>query len=192
VTTNPERFTIRTARLELVAARLELFEAELSGHELLGLTLGAIVPPSWPPGEYDRNAAAYFRDRLFEAGEAVAPWYAWYAICLARPDRAATLIGCGGFFGPPTPDGTVEIGYSIVPECRRLGYATEMVRALMAHAFATPEVRRILAEADVENLASITVLNRCGFRRMGSGREPHFDRYQRDRPADAAAYGNLT
>lgn len=180
MTTDP--LTIRTARLALVAARLEHLEAELAGREQLAHQFGAIVPQSWPPGEYDRFAVTYFRDRLLEQGDEVAPWYAWYAIRPATSADRASLIGCGGYFGPPTPDGTVEIGYSVVPECRGLGYATEMVRALTAHAFAVAEVRRILAEANVENLASITVLTRSGFRRMGTGREPHFDRYQFDRP----------
>ena len=144
------------------------------------------MPPGWPPGEYDRFAAAYFHDRLLEQGDAVAPWYSWYAIRRPTADHTATLIGCGGYFGPPTPDGTVEIGYSVVLEWRRQGYAREMVQALTTRAFAAPEVRRILAEADVENLASIAVLTRCGFRKMGTGREPHFDRYQLDRIAAGA------
>ena len=117
--------------------------------------LGAEVPPSWPPGEYDRYAIAYFRDRLMEGGEAVAIWYVWYAIRPATAGSPATLVACGGYFGPPSADGTVEIGYSVVPEWRRHGYATELVQALTTRAFAVPDVRRILAEAEVENVASI-------------------------------------
>jgi [ribosomal protein S5]-alanine N-acetyltransferase len=179
VTTDP--FTMRTARLELVAARLEHLDAELDSFERLAQRLGAEVPPSWPPGEYDRFAASFFRDRLVEGGEEVATWYVWYAIRPASTDNPATVVACGGYFGPPSADGTVEIGYSVVPECRRIGYATELVQALTMRALAVPEVRRILAEADVDNAASIGVLTRCGFRRMGTGREPHYDRYQLDR-----------
>jgi [ribosomal protein S5]-alanine N-acetyltransferase len=174
-------FFMRTARLELMAARLEHFDAELEGHGPLKSLLGAEVLPSWPPGEYDRYAITYFRDRLAEGGDALAMWYVWYAIKTATADHPPTLVACGGYFGPPSPDGTVEVGYSVVPECRRHGYATELVQALTKRAFDTPEVRRILAETDVENVASIGVLARCGFRRMGSGREPHYDRFQLDR-----------
>ena len=176
-------FLMRTARLELVAARVEHLDAELEGADRLKNLLGAEVPPSWPPGEYDRHAVAYFRDRLSEGGEAVAVWYVWYAIMPAAAGSGATLVACGGYFGPPSPDGTVEVGYSVVPEWRRHGYATELVQALTKRAFDTPEVRRILAEADVDNVASIGVLARCGFRRMGTGREPHYDRFQLDRIA---------
>jgi ribosomal-protein-alanine N-acetyltransferase len=174
-------FSMRTARLELRAATLEHLEAELEGPERLKNLIGAEVLPSWPPGEYDRFAVAYFRDRLAEAGEAVAVWYVWYAIKTATTGSPATLVACGGYFGPPSPDGTVEVGYSVVPEWRRHGFATELVQALTRRAFDTPYVRRILAETDVDNIASIGVLARCGFRRMGSGREPHYDRFQLDR-----------
>jgi [ribosomal protein S5]-alanine N-acetyltransferase len=172
---------MRTPRLELVAARLEHLEAELDSLERFAERLGARVPPSWPPGEYDRFAASFFRDRLTEGGEEVAVWYVWYAIRPETRDHPATVVACGGYFGPPSADGTVEIGYSVVPECRCIGYATELVQALTMRAFAVPEVRRILAEADVDNAASIGVLMRCGFRRMGTGREPHYDRFQLDR-----------
>ena len=174
-------FCMRTARLELVAARLEHLDAELEGPLRLKNLLGAEVLPSWPPGEYDRYAIEYFRDRLTEGGEAVVPWYVWYAIQPATTGNPATLVACGGYFGPPSPDGTVEIGYSVVPEWRRRGYATELVQALIKRAFDDMGVRRILAETDIENVASLGVLDRCGFRKMGTGREPHYDRFQLDR-----------
>ena len=124
---------------------------------------------------------SYFHDRLTEGGGAVAVWYVWYAIRRPTDDEPAILVGCGGYFGPPLDDGTVEIGYSVVPEWRRHGFATELVHALTNRAFDVPGVRRILAEAAIENAASIGVLTRCGFRRMGTGREPHYDRFQLDR-----------
>jgi RimJ/RimL family protein N-acetyltransferase len=175
------QYYMRTPRLELVAARSEHLDAELGGNDRLQGLLGAEVPPSWPPGEYDRHAVAYFRDRLAEAGEEAAVWYVWYAIEPAAAGAAATLVACGGYFGPPSADGTVEIGYSVVPERRRQGFATELVRALITRAFAAPSVRRILAETAVENVASIGVLEHSGFKRIGTGREPHYDRFQLDR-----------
>jgi [ribosomal protein S5]-alanine N-acetyltransferase len=178
---------MRTPRLELVAARIEHLDAELEGPEQFKVLIGAEVPASWPPGEYDRFAIAYFRDRLAEGGEAVVPWYVWYAIRPAAAGNPATLVACGGYFGPPSSDGTVEIGYSVVPEWRRHGYATELVQALIMRAFAVPGVSRIFAETDVENFGSITVLARAGFRNVGTGREPHYHRFQLDRALWPAA-----
>jgi RimJ/RimL family protein N-acetyltransferase len=179
---------MRTARLDLVAARLEHLTAELESPQRLANLLDAEVLPSWPPGEYDRHALSFFHSRVQEGGDAVAVWYAWYAIRRATDHHAAILVACGGYFGPPLGDGTVEIGYSVVPEWRRHGYATELVQALTRRAFDVPAVRRILAEAAVENAASISVLTRCGFRRMATGREPHYDRFQLDRPDGRVAH----
>ena len=46
-----------------------------------------------------------------------------------------TLVGAGGYFGPPDADGTVEIGYSVLPEWQRHGYATQMTEALVNNVF---------------------------------------------------------
>ena len=40
------------------------------------------------------------------------------------------LVAAGGYFGPPA-GGSVEIGYSVIPEARERGYATELVEALV-------------------------------------------------------------
>ena len=109
------------------------------GPERLETLFEAEILPSWPPGEYNRHAIAFFRDRLMKEGEAVADWYVWYAIRRATAGDSAALVACGGYFGPPLADGTVEIGYSVVPEWRRHGYATELVQALTKRAF---DVRR--------------------------------------------------
>jgi hypothetical protein len=42
-------------------ATLAHLEDELAGAETLGTMLDAVVRASRPPGEYDRNAIAYFR-----------------------------------------------------------------------------------------------------------------------------------
>ena len=182
-----ETVSMRTARLDLVAATIEHLAAELEDTQRFANLLGAVVLPSWPPGEYDRHAISYFHERLTEGAASAAGWYVWYAVRRTTADCPATLVAGGGYFGPPLPDGTVEIGYSVVPEWRRHGYATELVQALVQRAFDEPCVRRILAEAEVANVASIGVLERCGFRRMGTGREPHYDRFQRDRGGEGTS-----
>ena len=95
-------FSMRTARLELRAATLEHLEAELEGPERLKNLLGADVLPSWPPGEYDRFAVAYFRDRLAEGGEAVAVWYVWYAILTATSGSPSPSNGEVGVASSPS------------------------------------------------------------------------------------------
>jgi RimJ/RimL family protein N-acetyltransferase len=172
---------IRTNRLDLVPATLTLVEADIESPEALARRLGATVPASWPPGEYDRSAMEFFRDRLSEDPEAVG-WYGWYAVHRPVEPHGAVLVGTGGYLGPPNADGVAEIGYSIVPESRGLGFATELVHALVSRAFSKPQVVRVIAATTSTNLGSVRVLERCGFSLVGPGSEPGTVQYATTRP----------
>ena len=56
-----------------------------------------------------------------------------------------TLVGWGGFKGPPDADGAVEIGYAVAPAWEGRGVATAAVAELLREAWAAPGVRRVLA-----------------------------------------------
>ena len=103
-------------------------------------------------------------------------------MAVAKPphDRrpVARLVGTAGYKGPPDPEGTVEVGYGVVRDQQRRGYASETVRGLLANAFARPAVRRVIAETYPELVASIGVLRKCGFRHIGGGSEPGVIRYE--------------
>jgi ribosomal-protein-alanine N-acetyltransferase len=73
------------------------------------------------------------------------------------------LLGSAGFTGGPDADGTIELGYEVAPDHRRLGYATEAAAALTRWAFTQPGVLRVIAATDADNPASIRVLERIGF-----------------------------
>ncbi len=180
--------TLRTKRLDLVAATIEHLDAELLCPERLARLLDAVVPDGWPPGEYDRPAIEFFRSRLVENPEAQG-WYTWYAV--ERPDHGgvARLVGAGGYIGPPTPEGATEIGSSIVPEFRGRGLATELIQALVARAFATPGVTRVLAHTRPGNVASVKLLERCGFVLAGPGSDPGTVRYVCSPPAGEGGAG---
>jgi [ribosomal protein S5]-alanine N-acetyltransferase len=169
---------LTTARLELVAATPAHLETEIVDPSQLAGLLGVEVPPGWPPGEYDRGAMEYFRDKLRTGGDAVLGWYGWYAIRRAGPAVPATLIGAAGYVGPPDADGVVEIGYSVVRDWQGLGYATEMASALVTRAWSVPEVRRVVAHTRLDNTASVRVLRRCGFAEAGPGTEPGTTRFE--------------
>lgn len=168
--------TIRTRRLELVPASLALVEAELESTGALAKLLDAAIPGSWPPGEYDRAAMEFFHDQLAE-NPAAAGWYGWYTIHRPADSNATVLVGAGGYFGLPGADGIAEIGYSIVPEFRARGFATELVQALVSRALSMPEVLRVIAHTNPTNLGSIRVLERCGFCLVGSNREAGMVQY---------------
>jgi RimJ/RimL family protein N-acetyltransferase len=72
------------------------------------------------------------------------------------------LVGNGGFFGPPTAEGVVEIGYEIAPELWGRGYATLAVSEMLRYAFARGEVRMVQAHTLAEKNASNRVLEKVG------------------------------
>lgn len=163
--------TLQSPRLTLIASTLAHLRTELESPQRLAGMLDAVVSPEWPTGEYDRDAMEFFRARLEEGGEAVEGWYGWYAVREADREGPRALVGGAGYFGPPSADGTVEVGYSVLPEWQRRGYASEMVQTLVEHTFTFVHVKRIIAHTTEANPASIAVLLRCGFHRAGSERE---------------------
>jgi RimJ/RimL family protein N-acetyltransferase len=72
----------------------------------------------------------------------------------------------------------VEIGYSVCPEWRGRGYATEVVRALAAYATRIATVQQVLAHTFAANPASVAVLTRSGFVAAGAGAEPSTLRFE--------------
>jgi [ribosomal protein S5]-alanine N-acetyltransferase len=64
--------------------------------------------------------------------------------------------------GDPPQDGEVEIGYGIVPSRQRRGYATEAVQAMVADILQLDAVQAVIANVDLDNPASIRVLEKSG------------------------------
>jgi RimJ/RimL family protein N-acetyltransferase len=165
---------IITARLALMPASVASLEAEAAGDlARLAALLGVESPADWPPELYDDEAVAWTL-RAFAEGRERAPWLTYY---LVRKADKPELVGVGGFMSPPTADGTVEIGYSVLRSYRRRGFASEATCALVAMAFEERSVRRVVAHTFPHLEGSIGVLRRCGFRREGAGTEPDTVRY---------------
>ncbi len=77
------------------------------------------------------------------------------------------MVGSAGFFGVPTAEGTVEIGYGVHPDQRNRGYATEAARALVAWALSQDTVARVTAHCRPANGASVSVLTKAGLAQSG-------------------------
>jgi RimJ/RimL family protein N-acetyltransferase len=167
---------IVTERLELVPATLELTRAALEGDRALAAGLGAFVPATWPPEFLDPPSLEFTLARLGKGAQQAGWWL--HFVVLTHGATGRTLVGSAGYKGPPSPDGTVEVGYGIVRDHQRQGYASEAVRGLLAHAFALPAVQCVIAETLPELAPSIGVLRKCGFRLIGEGSEPGVIRFQ--------------
>jgi len=153
--------------LQFVAATINHLLAELEDPERLASLLDAEVEHGWPPGEYDRDAQEFFRDRIQDGGIAVVGWYSWYAIRRGDHKQRSVVVGAGGYFGPPNENGEVEIGFSIVSTWQRMGYATETAEFLVDRAFSDIRVCKVIAHTTHHNVASCKVLEKAGFKVNG-------------------------
>ena len=91
---------------------------------------------------------------------------AWVARAVVDTSTGA-VVGHAGFHGPPDEAGMVEVGYSVDPAHRRQGFATAMLRELLAWAGREPEVRTVRASISPDNVASLATIKGFGFVGVG-------------------------
>jgi RimJ/RimL family protein N-acetyltransferase len=140
--------------IRLVRANLALMDAALAGDDALAEALGVAVVPGWATFT---EALRHTRDSLADQPEG-----AVWGTRLFVTEHPPELVGWGGFKGPPK-DGVVELGYEIAEARQRRGLATEAVRAMLAEAFASPDVAVVIAHTLPERNASNRVLEKAGF-----------------------------
>lgn len=141
------------------------FMRKLLGRDVAGASgeIGASVPP----GMADQlDDFLQFRIGDLRQDPAIQPWLG-RAIVLVESDGTRRVIGSAGFHAPPGSEGRVEVGYSVEPEYRRQGVATEVVRALFDWAAREHGVTRFRASIAPDNAPSLALARRFGFRQVG-------------------------
>ena len=151
--------TLETKRLQLIPFTLDLKKAAMNDRARLVEMLGVYVPEHWPEPDL-AEALPFFIENMEKAP--TGPVWDWIAI--HRLDRG--VIGGIGFMGGPDKDGVVEMGYDVVPEYRKQGYATEMARSLITWAFQETGINIVTASCLDDNIGSIKVLENVGMRRL--------------------------
>ncbi len=81
------------------------------------------------------------------------------------------LIGTCTLFNLNLSNGRAELGYALGRAYWGNGYMNEALKALVKHAFEVIQLRRLEADVDPRNTASIRTLERLGFQREGHLRE---------------------
>jgi RimJ/RimL family protein N-acetyltransferase len=155
--------TIHADRLDLVPLSLAFLDAVLSGRRADAETIAALKLPEGWPDERDRRLLRLRRDQIGQA-----PGYQQWlirAIVLAGDGR--TMVGHIGFHGPPQIVGRAELGYSVVADQRRRGYAIEAARTLMDWAAREHDIRRFFVSIAPDNAASLAMAAKLGFARVG-------------------------
>ena len=114
----------------------------------------------------DEDAAppATVVQRSLEAAATHPTHAAWFVPRMFFSEEANAIVGSGRFKTPPDHVEGVEIGYGIGTRHQGHGYATAGVCLMIAEAFQRPTVKTIFAMVRPDNLASIRVLKKCGFR----------------------------
>jgi ribosomal-protein-alanine N-acetyltransferase len=161
---NMQDLRLFTTRLELVAATVELAQAEIGDLSAFAGLLNVSRPTSWPPPLNDEYSQRSFLASLQKAEPSVAGWNLWF--CIRRNQRE--LIGNAGFKSRPR-DGFVEIGYSMLEAHQRNGYCTEAVRTLIDWAFQCRDVQTVIAHTLPGLASSIRVMEKCEFVFVGEG-----------------------
>lgn len=159
--------TIHAERLDLHLMTPAFLEASLGGDQAQATQLlGVIIPAEWwqVRGFMPMRLEQARRDPTYH------PWLP-RAIVLRRQQR---MVGYISFHTAPDPEylralapGGVEFGYTIFPQFRRQGYATEACQALM-HWAHQQQVTRFILSISPENQASLRIAAHFGFVKIGS------------------------
>ncbi len=87
----------------------------------------------------------------------------WHSFWMIIRSFDRIVVGTAAFKGEPNEQGEVELGYGLGEAHKHQGYMTEAVRAISAWALEQQNISAVIAETELENLASQRVLQRCGF-----------------------------
>jgi ribosomal-protein-alanine N-acetyltransferase len=157
----PSNSELRTERLRLLPITFEIADATLKDREKLHHLVGGRVSEDWPNPDFT-DALPFIRTDV-RKNKTFAKWTR--AIVHSEDNL---VIGDAGFKSLPNSDGSVEIGYGIVPAYRNQGFALEAVSALVEWAFGHDEVKVVTAECLEANLASRRVLEKLGMEHTGT------------------------
>jgi ribosomal-protein-alanine N-acetyltransferase len=83
---------------------------------------------------------------------------------------------------------SVDIGYVLAPRYWRQGLMSEAVSGLVGWALAEPEIYRVWAACDIENVASARLLEKVGMRLEGTLRRWLVHPNMSDSPRDCLCY----
>jgi ribosomal-protein-alanine N-acetyltransferase len=163
---------IHSARLDLIAMPPAFLDASFNGDlQTASRLIGLTIPQDW------LDAKWLMEMRLIKMREnpALEPWLL-RAIGLRE---TKTMIGFIGFHTLPGADylnsyapGSVEFGYTIFPDYRGKGYASEAAGALMDWATREHGVTRFVVSISPTNEPSLRVAQKFGFRKVGSFNDP--------------------
>lgn len=117
----------------------------------------------WSHGAWPHRDEASIYLEAIESGFQAGNLFQW-GIALRASDR---VVGTVTLYAIDHAQGRAEVGFALAREHWGHRYAREALTVLLAHAFDALALRRIEADVDPRNLASLRTLEALGFRREG-------------------------
>ena len=148
---------LHSARLDLQPLPAAAAAALPGNRETAAALIGATLPAAWPQGD--------LLD-ILPVQAAAEPDLERFGVWVMIERDTDRVVGDVGFMGPPEA-GVVELGFSVIPDRRRRGYATEAAATLVGWALREAGVCSVVARCDADNEASVRVLERVGLVRTG-------------------------
>jgi RimJ/RimL family protein N-acetyltransferase len=158
---------LETPRLRLVPITLDIVEAFVRGDRATAeACAGAAFPADWPNEDLIARAFPFSIQAIRESPDT----RLWGDSLVLPRDGASRVVGSVVFHGHPT-DGIAEVAYGIEDGSRRLGLASEAVRACVDWALAEPGIDAVRAATFPWHAASLGVMKNCGM--VPCGTRPH-------------------
>jgi RimJ/RimL family protein N-acetyltransferase len=163
---------ISSPRLDLIALSPDFLTASIRGDlETASHSIGLDIPMEW-------LEAKWLMEMRLEKMRENPVLEAWLLRAVGLRETKS-MIGFIGFHTLPGADylnsyapGSVEFGYTIFPNYRGKGYASEAAKALMDWATREYGVTRFVVSISPVNGPSLRIAEKFGFRKVGSFTDP--------------------
>lgn len=149
---------LKTERLHLIALTPKQLELWLDDIPQLEKELNCSYRAEPMTGIFREIAAGQLKAAQNDSNH-----YVWHSFWFIIREDDRTAVGSADFKGVPDDNGEVEIGYGLGKAFEHNGYMTEAVQAMCDWAAGQDGVKHIIAETDLDCLASQRILQRCGF-----------------------------
>lgn len=163
-----KRFSIKTKNLLLLPLTPD--EMEIRASSTAELEKQLLLAPSIDTDDEDIHLMAAYA-QMRDACRLDPEHYLWYTDWLIILQKENRIVGSLGFKGVPNDKKEVEIGYGIGESDRRRGYALEAVKHAIDWAFSQENVYYVEAQTELENTASIGLLEKLEFKLTGPSEE---------------------
>ena len=146
-----------TQRLILIPFTMQICNHIIDGDFSDLYKMGLKKGKSWPDNDVIETLPKIINN--LSKVEAPTGFESWMIV----KNDTSEIIGDVGFKGYNYQEENIDIGYGIIQEERRNGYAEEAALALIKWAFSNENIKEITARCLIENVSSIQLLKKMKF-----------------------------